>query len=190
MGVAVAWLEENPSVREFVLHEVDLDGKPLPDALLADPRRLVEIVKGVVIEAVRRDAPQGVVEELMVPVRRMARTAAEIERYRHITDALSEAQGLRDRYEFEPVLEKALATAPDDANRQKLQLMLDALKRADNPAELQAAADDVFLGPDEGSGTATEFSPVECLVCCSTACVMCLPAGCLVCCPVGCLLCA
>jgi hypothetical protein len=189
MQSPLVWLEENPSVRERALSEVDLGGKPLPDALLADPTRLVAITKAIVIEAVRRDAPEGVVEGLIGPLRRMARGAAEIDRYRHITDALGQAQGLRDRSELEPVLDRALSTAPDEPNRRKLEMMLDVLRRSDDPEALRISADEMILKPNGGSGTSTELSPVGCLTCCGTTCAACLPFACFTCCVVGCLVC-
>lgn len=186
MSGPYAWLQENPSVRDTVLAEADLGGKALPDALLADPLKLLELGKAVVIEAVRRDAPEGVVEGLMVPVRRLRRFGSQIDRYAHVTTTLSEAQGLRDKWEFEPVLAEALRSAPDEANEQAIQRMLDVLDRPDSVDGLVVMADDIILGPDGG---ATELSPGgQCALCCGLACLLC-ELGCLACCVVGCVAC-
>jgi hypothetical protein len=186
MSGPFAWLMANPSVRDAALNEVELGGKALPDALLANPLTLIDFSKAVVIEAVRRDAPEGVVEGLMVPIRRMVGFGSQIEQYRHVTTTLSQAQGLRDRAEFEPVFARALTTAPDDANRRKIQAMLDVLEKSESVEELVAKADEIVMKP--GGGT-TELSPgAQCAVCCGLGCLAC-KGGCLVCCIVACIAC-
>jgi hypothetical protein len=186
MSGPFAWLTANPSVSEVALAEVELGGKALPDALLADPRKLIDFSKAVVIEAVKRDAPEGVVEGLMVPIRRMVRFGSQIDQYRHVTTTLSQAQGLRDRWELEPVLGQALASAPDDANRRMLQRALDVLTRSESADELMVKADEILMRPDGG---ATELSPGgQCLLCCGLGCLAC-KGGCLVCCIVACITC-
>ncbi len=187
MSGPFGWLQANPSVSEAAVAEVAWDGKALPDALLADPLKLLDFGKAVVIEAVRRDAPEGVVEGLMVPVHRMARFRSQIDRYRHVTTTLSQAQGLRDSWELEPVLTQALATAPDDANRQLLQRALDVIARSASVDELVSNADDIVLKPNGGP---TELSPggTQCAICCGLGCLAC-KGGCLVCCIVACIAC-
>ena len=186
MSGPYAWLQENPSVRDAVLAEADLGGKALPDALLADPLKLLDLAKAVVIEAVRRDAPDGVVEGLMLPVRRLRQFGSQIDRYEHVTKTLSKAQGLRDRWELEPVFAEALRSAPDEANGQAIQRMLDVLERSESVDEMVVMADDIFMGPDGGG---TELSPGgQCALCCGLACLLC-ELGCLACCVVGCVAC-
>lgn len=181
-----AWLQANPSATEAALAEVQLDGKPLPDALLADPLKLLDFGKATVIEAVRRDAPDGVVEALMRSVRRMTRFRDQLDQYQHVITTLAQAQGLRDRWELEPVLTQALASAPDEANRQLLQRALDVVARSGSADVVVAQADDIILGPDGGT---TELSPgTQCAICCGLGCLAC-KGGCLVCCIVACITC-
>jgi hypothetical protein len=186
MSGPFAWLQANPSVREAVLRDAELDGKALPDALLADPLKLIDLSKAVVIEAVKRDAPEGVVEGLMVPVRRMVRFGSQVDQYGHLTATFSQAQGLRDRSELEPVFEQALATAPDEANKRMLQLGLDVLAKSASLEELVVHADEIVMKPNGG---ATELSPgAQCAICCGLGCLLC-EVACLACCVVGCVAC-
>jgi hypothetical protein len=186
MSGPFAWLQANPSVGEAALAEVELGDKPLPDALLADPLKLLELSKAIAIEAVKRDAPEGVVEGLMVPIRRMVRFGSQIDQYRHVSTTLSQAQGLRDRWELEPVFTQALASAPDDANKQALQRVLDLLARSESVDELVVRADEIIT---KTNGGPTELSPGgQCVLCCGLGCLLC-KGGCLVCCIVACIAC-
>lgn len=186
MGAVSDWLETDPSAREHAQGQVDLGGKAVPDAVLDDPARLVELTKALAVEAIRRDAPEGVVEELLPAIRRMSRGVRALDRDGHIAEALRGAQGLRDRSELEPVLERAMETAPDAATRGRLALAIEAMKRADGTF----AADEAILGPDETTtGGGSELSPTGCLICCPSGCVACGPLGCIPCCVVSCLVC-
>lgn len=183
MQNAILWVEENQSLRESALSGVELGGKALPDAIASDPALLVDICKAFVIEAVRQDAPEGVVEELIVPVRRMAATARDLDQYRYTTRVLSQMQGMRDRSELEPILEKALVDAPDDANKYKLEKMLNVLRGAPRVEDLRAAA---ILASDDITLEAG-FGP-DCVPCCFLGCIICLEF-CPICCVVGCFVC-
>jgi hypothetical protein len=184
LGDAIRWVEQSEDARRSALAEVGLDDADaaLPDVLAADPTRMVDAMKALVIEAVRRDAPEGVVEALIVPVRRMAETARELDAYRYTTDVLAGLRGLRDATELEPPLARALAAAPDDANRDRLERMLERVRNPIDPAQAQIAADAVTL-PTKLTG-----GEVACFVCCLAGCSLC-GINCLLCCNVNCFLC-
>jgi len=177
MRNALSWLEENPAVREKVVADSQQSGQALPDLVAGDPSVIVGLAKAIVVEAVLQDAPAGVVEELIAPVRQMAANARNLDRYQYAIGVLSSLQGLRDRSELEPVLADALGDAPDDANRAKIQDMLELVSGSD------ATIAEARVLPD---GT-TELSP-HCVPCCFIGCTVCLEA-CILCCAAGCLLC-
>jgi hypothetical protein len=179
METALSWLRHNPSVRDDVVESFQSDSRlqedALPDAVAADPTLLVDIAKGLVCEAVRRDAPEGVPEELLVAVRRMAAGESRVSPY--MRTVLKNLRGLREPSELEPVLRNALAEASDE-DRPKLESMIDLVKNPD----IVATADAKTLPSRPG------FSPVDCVACCSIGCVICTEA-CPLCCVVGCLYC-
>jgi hypothetical protein len=176
---ARSWLEDNPDVRESVMAGFESDPRlqadALPDAILVDPKLLVDIAKEFVGEAVRRDAPEGVAEELLVAVRRM--TAGERAMSPYMRAALQDLRGLRDASEIETALHRALDDATDD-DRGKLENFIALVKNPKAVAEMDAKV----LPPDTG------FSPVDCVACCALACVICTEV-CPVCCGIGCIWC-
>ena len=180
METAGSWLEDNPDVRESVIAGFESDPRlqtdALPDAILADPKLLVDIAKEFVSEAVRRDAPEGVPEELLVAVRRM--TSGERAMSPYMRSTLQGLRGMRDASEIEPALRRALGDATDD-DRRKLENFIILVKNPKPAAEMDTK---MLLPPDTG------FSPVDCLACCSLGCAICTDA-CLVCCPIGCVWC-
>jgi hypothetical protein len=186
---ATQWAEENREAKQHALREAGLDGsEPLPDAIAADPAKLVAAAKALAIEAVRRDAPAGVVEELLVPIRRMTATLQQLDRYRFTADVLAGMRGLRDETELEPVLAKALDDAPDEANREKLEHML-GLVRTRVAFEVLGGIEKV-LPPEGTTGefTTAKLEPSRCVPCCALGCIVC-PEFCPVCCLAGCFLC-
>jgi hypothetical protein len=173
---AIRWVDEHPEVRAQALREARLDeGESLPDAIVADPTRLIDAGKALAIEAVRRDAPAEVVDPLLDAVRSMATTAAELDRYQFTLDVLAGMRGLRDESELAPILTRALDDGPDDANRQKLERMLatvrSPMKYEDVRADVKMLAPDGFSAP-----------------CCVLGCIVCTDL-CLLCCAAGGILC-
>jgi hypothetical protein len=179
METALTWLGDNPSVRDDVVESFQSDSRlqedALPDAVAADPTLLVEIAKGLVCEAVRRDAPDGVAEELLAAVRRMRAGENRVSPY--MRTVLKNLRGLRDPSELEPVLGNALAKASDE-DRPKLESMIDLVKSPD----ILTTADFKKLPTRPG------FSPIDCVACCGIGCVICTEA-CPLCCVIGCLYC-
>jgi hypothetical protein len=143
--------------------------------MAADPALLVDLTKELVCEAVRRDAPEGVPEELLVQVRRMAAGVARISPY--IRDVLKDLRGLRDASELEPKLRDALDAA-SDADRPTILGMIDVARESDAAAR----ADEIVLTERAG------LSPVHCVACCVLGCTFCFEL-CPVCCVVGCVAC-
>lgn len=127
--VVTQWLTSNPQVRERALAAVQATGKPPVDAFVSDPAMLVEAVRSVAIQAVERDAPEGVAESLLAVLRPMVATLNERERYRYSFDRLSRLEGLRDASEVVPVLEAAVAEAPDASNEARCRGALEAVQR-------------------------------------------------------------
>jgi hypothetical protein len=185
MEKAVAWLRDTPNLREDVIRSLQYDGllddDSLPDALAAEPMLLSKMAKELVILAIKQDAPEGVAEELLSAMRVITNGAKEVGRSAYLSEVLRSLRGLRDAYELEPVLKKALAGASDDADRSKIRNMLDTLSKTASDGTL----DEEFLPPD---GTGTELSP-HCVPCCYIGCVVCLRA-CILCCLIGCAVCS
>ncbi len=179
METARSWLRENRGLRDDILatfrSDSRLEADALPDAMAADPALLVDLSKELVCEAVRRDAPEGVAEELLVAVRRMTAGARGLSPY--VRTVLNDLRGLRDRSELEPVLRNALDGAAD-ADRTKIEGMIDVVQKSD----AVVAADEVILPEKPG------FSPVDCVACCVLGCTFCFEA-CPICCAVGCVVC-
>jgi hypothetical protein len=179
----IVWLQDNQNLRADVIHsfqsDVRLENEALPDAIAANPTLLSDMAKELVCLAIRQDAPEGVVEDLMVPVRAMTKGAKELSKSVYLTQVLRSLHGLRDAYELEPVLEKALAEATDDLDRSKLQSMLETVQKS--------PVSDNFSNFDSLLPKSTELSP-SCAPCCFLGCIICLE-GCFICCVIGCLVC-
>ncbi len=180
---AIDWIEANEDARRSALREAGLDGDAgaMPDLVAADPTRLLTAAKALVVEAVRRDAPAGVVEQLIGPVRRMAAGASTLGEHRYVLDVLASMRGLRDAGELEPVLAEAIAKAPDDGSRRKLEHALERVRQPLDREQVRFALDKAMTTEPNPGGS--------CLECCALACIFCLEV-CLLCCAGGCALCA
>jgi hypothetical protein len=138
------------------------------------------MAKELVCLAVKQDAPEGVVEELISAVRVMTNGAKELAKSAYVTKVLRGLRGLRDASELEPALKKALAEASDDVDRSKLQSML---------AVVQKSASGVnFANPETLPPDSTELSP-HCIPCCALGCIVCTEV-CILCCVAGCAVCS
>jgi hypothetical protein len=101
------------------------------------------------VEAIRTDAPVGVVEELLPVLRFTSRGAAGFDRNSALAKELSALQGLRDSSEIEAALARRTADALDDQTRV-------ALERMRLFAARQPASDELHvLAPDETSPDST-----------------------------------
>lgn len=176
------WVRQNADVRESALQSVAEPGVAFPDQVLTNPAVLVDIVKAMIIEAVRRDAPAGVIEGLLPPLREMAAGAKQLGRYSYIRTVMAEMRGLRDMSEIGPRLENAIAAAPDGESRAKLQDMLAAGSRAASNSNLS------ILGPNDATDPFPPTPPPGCLTCCVVGCVACT-VECPLCCVAACMLC-
>ena len=90
-SIALAWLKQQPAVGEGARQQIDVAGKAIPDAVLEDPTRLVDLF--VDLESVRRDAPVGVAEELLLALRLLSAGAARFDRYGYVGTQLAALQG-------------------------------------------------------------------------------------------------
>jgi hypothetical protein len=182
MEKAISWLRSNSNIRDDVRRSFQADARlkndALPDALATNPILLSDMAKELVCLAVRQDAPEGVVEELMSAVRIIKNGAAELVKSIYLTKVLRELRGLRDAYELEPVLKKALAEATGDVDKSKLQNMIEVVQRSAG-----SFGDPETLPPDS-----TDLSP-HCVPCCFIGCTVCT-VDCLVCCAIGCAVCS
>jgi hypothetical protein len=144
-SAAATWLQRHREVVEAARAGVDAAGRALPDALLEDPARLVDLFKAAAVEAIRTDAPPGVAEELLLGVRTMTERVGRLRANVFVAGQLSSLQGLRDPGEITSALRNRIAEAPDEASRAALERMV---------AVADSAA--VFLGPDGEPSIATE----------------------------------
>lgn len=166
---------ESTEVRDAGVRAAEVPELALPDALAADPRRLVAAAEAIVHEARQKGAPSDVTSTLEESLVKMRAGAQNLERYEYTLRTLANMQGLRDRFELEPVLERALADAPDDGNREKLEMMLSVVRR---PSGIDLLA----LGPIGPLSISCDWG------CCAFSCIMCW-SGCIICCAAACLLC-
>lgn len=139
----IQWMIDNDEARAAAVAGLGLK-KAVPDALVTDRWFLPDYMKALVIEAVRRDAPDGVAEELMRVQRRMRRNAEEIDDYG--AEVLARLEGLRDADEVVPVLERARDEAPDQLRRDRIERVLERVRQPRNDLEDLLALSDEQLG--------------------------------------------
>ncbi|MCX4718729.1 hypothetical protein [Streptomyces virginiae] len=151
--------------------------KAVPDAIVTDRWFLPNYMKALVIEAVKRDAPEGVVEDLMPDLRRMARKAERMDDYG--VEVLARLEGLRDEDEIVPVLERARDEAPDEVRRVRIQRVLDRIRKPSLSLEELIDLSDEQL---------EEILEDPCAHCCIYGCSLCL-VTCLICCAGTCYCC-
>ncbi|MGA5453824.1 hypothetical protein ACPCVO_45140 [Streptomyces umbrinus] len=172
----IQWLIDNEAARKAAVASVDLKGKAVPDALVTDRWFLPKYMKALVIEAVKGDAPEGVVEDLMPALRRMTRGAAGIDAYG--VDVLARLEGLRDEDEIIPVLERARDEAPDEPSRQRVERVIERVR---NPLSLE----NTLAMSDE---QLDEIQEDTCASCCLHGCASCIMT-CVICCAGSCWYC-
>jgi hypothetical protein len=131
---AAAWLERYPDIRASEIRAIETrTALAFPDALISDPSLCVALVKRLAVVAVERDAPAGVVTDLVRLLERMRTGPAALGVLDYTVDALKALRGMRDREEIEPVLVQALEGAPDAINKAKLERLLDLVRQAERP---------------------------------------------------------
>ena len=172
------WVNSDVFLVDRVLKGSNLDSRPISDLVARDPKALIEAAKALIIEAVKSDAPVGVVEELIDAVRKMQEGAKNLPKFQYASDALA-AVDSSNGAEIASSLESALEKAPDEANRKKLAQMVKVAKQGKRPVSemMMLSADAEML----------EASP-HCIPCCALGCIVCVDV-CPICCVAGCLLC-
>ncbi len=174
------WLSENPDLKDRIpaafAHDSRLSGMALPDALLNDPALLADMAKEITCEAIRRDAPIGVPEELLEAARRMTKGSGSLSPF--VRQTLRDLTGLRDQSEIEPILMGALQYA-DEADKPKIEGMLDVVRKSSSIDTLMT---------ETGDGGELGFAPIHCVACCALGCIV-LPKVCPIACVVGCVVC-
>ncbi|MFJ5859907.1 hypothetical protein ACIQCM_00630 [Pseudarthrobacter sp. NPDC092439] len=114
-----AWIHDNQDVREDILSQGlkrgthRLTGGVL-HAMAGDPGQLVDFGNEVAVEAIRRDAPVLVADELLAVSRRMATGELALTPYIH--SALDGLRGLHDESEMVPALERAVPVSKYEFN--------------------------------------------------------------------------
>jgi hypothetical protein len=122
----------------------------------------------------------------MKVIRRMGPGLQQLAQDGYLRGVLAELEGQRDRYEIEPVLERALRDTPDDNRGKQLGAALDLVRLEPTLEQLQTMASD---------RTSLTFEPEFCPICCANACIICGwdahlgVTACLACCVVGCMSC-
>ena len=150
------------------------------DAVIEDPRRILTAARAVVDGAKREGAPEHVLKALTDATERLEAGTHRLERLDYTLKAVARLRGMRDRFEIEPELERALADAPDDVNRQKISTMLRGIRRP--PGHDLGFPGGVFGEDDDDDDDGCDW------LCCGFTCVLCLEA-CIVCCGLACLFC-
>jgi len=147
----ITWLRDNPAVAELARASAAVAGKALPDAVLEDPSRLVDVVKTAVVEAIRSDAPAGVAEELVPVLRFVSLGAKGFDPEGGVGRELSALQGLRDASELSAALSRRSGEGLDAATTRSIERWMQI-------AERQPSSDELFtLGPDDTSPLTSPF---------------------------------
>jgi hypothetical protein len=145
---ATVWLRGNTAFGERARARIAFPGKALPDALLEDPTRVVDVLKSALVEAIMTDAPVGVAEDLLMSLRLHSTAAERFDRNSPSARALSSLQGLRDRDEISAALDRSAASASDELGS--------AIERLRRFVDATPAADELMtLAPDESSPDST-----------------------------------
>lgn len=161
---AAAWLERYPDIRTSEIEAIQTrTGLAFPDALISDPSLCVMLVKRLTVVAVERDAPAGVVTDLVRLLERMRTGPAALGFLDYTLDALKALRGKRDREEIEPVLMQALEGAPDAINKAKLERLLDLVRQPERPLE-------AFGGGVGRPPVVVELDPYTCAAACAVVC--------------------
>jgi hypothetical protein len=176
MRVTLQWMIDNEDARTAAVASLGLK-KAVPDALVTDRWFLPNAMKALVIEAVRRDAPEGVAEELLRVQRLMRRNAERIDEYG--AEVLARLEGLRDEDEIVPVLERARDEAPDRLRRERIERVIERVRRPRRSLEDLLALSDAQLA---------EVRADPCDHCCIYGCSLCI-LTCVICCAGTCYCC-
>jgi hypothetical protein len=156
---SVTWLAVTPEAVVDIRDRANGTGEPLADALLGDPTRLVELFREAAVEAIRRDAPVGVAEELLVATRLAEIGARRFDADGHVARTLSSLRGSRDRSEIVPLLMAAAADASSSRDRYLLENLVGLAEAV--PAELPDVGPSAILDvvdnllPTEGAFSGT-----------------------------------
>lgn len=168
---AFEWLRSNEPVRMKALAAARVAPGKVTDVVLDDPARLVDIAEAMVAQAQKERAPAEILTVLKGAAEKMRAGAADLSRYEYVRTTLVGLKGKKDDAAAVTAgLRAALAGAPDEANRQKLERILEAVTAY------------------ERSSASPSMMPNE-WVCCAMGCATCWMAGCLLCCAIGHFLC-
>lgn len=171
---ALLWVQENKHTRDAAIEAVSSSDRAMPDVLLGNPSSVVQAAVAAAKGAVASGAPEGVVSTLQEIVRQYEKGERRLTEIEYSVRAVKSLQGLRDRTEVEGPLLRALAEAPDEANREKLSQIVALVKR---PPSLSAAFPSLGAKDDGCSWGCCAFSCIlcaeACVVCCIAACLLC-----------------
>jgi len=123
----------------------------------------VTLVKRLTLVSVERDAPAGVVTDLVRLLERMRTGPAAMGLLDYTFYALKALRGMRDRYEIEPILVHALEAAPDAINKAKLERLLDLVRQPEGSPE-------AFSGIPGDLKVVTMLDPYTCAAACAVVC--------------------
>ena len=181
--LALSWLR---SAKDALAAARDAAHAPRPtgaDWLLDDPSNATRLLKEVTIEAIRRDAPDGVVDGLLIFTRRVSAGAARLKQNTYLSSALASLKGKTEPAEIQEVLERALTTpSPDQTGTEALRAMLAAVVRM-RATDVVFFADELVFKPETGVDPGTSLAThIPCL---GVFCALCIEGG-----PLGCVACA
>jgi len=118
---ALAWLLEHPEVGVAARQAAGRPGEAFADAVLADPSRLVDLHRAVVVESLASGTPAGATDELIRIFRHVEARAAEPSTARQaLLPVVAPLKGLRDRHEIVPALRAAADKVTDLPTRERV----------------------------------------------------------------------
>jgi hypothetical protein len=189
---ALEWLRNNEGVRATAVRGLRLRSpSELPQVLLREPGRMVDLATSVLDQAIASGADTDVVAGFKSLVKAMTAGSRKLKTLAYARGALASLQNATSVENLAEGLAKAMASAPDDANRNKLRGMI---KQVGKKQPLVSPED--LLKPLKLKKPGSLSADDDCdKMCCGFLCFMCGfggggPLGCLFCCFVACLTCA
>jgi len=118
---ALAWLVEGSDIGEAAAEAASRPGEAFADAVLADPGRLLDFYRALVLESLAPGTPAGVTEQLIRVVRHVGARSAESSATRDaLLQVTASFAGLRDRDELVPALHSAADKVTDRPTRERV----------------------------------------------------------------------
>lgn len=174
MNTAYVWIKKHSELKSRVLSAFETDGRrsseaSISDAIASSPALLPEIMKSLTYEALKQDATDETVDELLNLTRKMNNGVKRLAANQ--LDVIKGLRGVQTAEQASEILKTAAAQADDESSRKMFE-------RAAESVQHRGGADTTL--------TAARMSkPKQCLLCCGIGGLIAELPGCVV----GCVVC-